>query len=130
MAPAIRGHKASSARLSPPPTHSKNEGWEGGGVPSTCWKAPAGPRPILFHFPHNRVPPSPGTIYSPQPAIVCGDFKLIHFAETNKYELYNLRDDISERHDLSQEQPEKLQEMINLLNAALKDKSALPPRRK
>ena len=92
--------------------------------------APASPRPILFHFPHNWVPHAPGNIYSPQSALVCGDFKLIHFAETNRYELYNLKDDISERHDLSQEQPAKLQEMINLLNATLKDKAALHPRRR
>ena len=63
-----------------------------------------------------------------QSALVCGDFKLIHFAETDRYDLYNLRDSISESHDLSQEQPEKLLEMINLLNANLKDKAALHPR--
>ena len=92
--------------------------------------APASPRPILFHFPHNWVPHALGDTYSPQSAIVYGDYKLIHFAETNKYELYNLKDDIFERHDLSQEQPEKLQQMINLFNATLKDKAALHPRRR
>ena len=63
-------------------------------------------------------------------SLVCGDYKLIHFAETDRYELYNLRDDIYERHDLSHEQPAKLQEMINLLNPTLKDKAALHPRRR
>ena len=92
--------------------------------------APASPRPILFHFPHNWVPHALGDTYSPQSALVYGDFKLIHFPETNKYELYNLREDISESHDLSQEQPAKLQEMINLLNATLKDKAALHPRKR
>lgn len=92
--------------------------------------APASPRPILFHFPHNWVPHALGDTYSPQSALVCGDFKLIHFPETNKYELYNLRDDISERHDLSQEQPAKLQEMIRLMNERLHSTRALPPRKR
>ncbi|MCQ2371210.1 MAG: hypothetical protein MJ058_04045 [Akkermansia sp.] len=65
-----------------------------------------------------------------QSALVCGDFKLIHFAETNKYELYNLHDDISERHDLSQEQPAKLQEMIRLMNECLQATRAQHPRKR
>ena len=65
-----------------------------------------------------------------QSALVCGDFELIHFAETDTYELYNLREDISESHDLSQEQPAKLQEMIRLMDERLQATRALPPRKR
>lgn len=71
-----------------------------------------------------------GDTYSPQSALVCSVFKLIHFAETDKYELYNLREDISERHDLSQEQPEKLQQMIRLMNERLRATRAQHPRKR
>ena len=71
-----------------------------------------------------------GDTYSPQSALVCGDFKLIHFAETDTYELYNLHGDISERHDLSQEQPAKLQEMIRLMNERLQATRAQHPRKR
>lgn len=99
-------------------------------LPSLRGRQAGSPRPILFHISHNWVPHTKGATYSPQSALVYGDYKLIHFAETNRYELYNLADDISERHDLSQEQPAKLQEMINLLNSSLNAKSALPPRKR
>ncbi len=44
-----------------------------------------------------------------------GDYKLIHFFDDNKVELYNLKDDISEQHDLSKNMPEKTAQMMQLL---------------
>jgi len=44
-----------------------------------------------------------------------GDWKLIEFFEDGSVELYNLRDDLSERNDLSRERPEKVRELKTLL---------------
>jgi arylsulfatase A-like enzyme len=49
-------------------------------------------------------------------AIRVGDFKLLHFVETDKIELYNVKEDISERKDLSAQMPDKTKEMLDLLN--------------
>jgi len=49
-------------------------------------------------------------------AIRSGDWKLVHFYEENKIELYNVKKDISEATDLSVELPEKTSELMNLLN--------------
>jgi arylsulfatase A-like enzyme len=49
-------------------------------------------------------------------AIRVGDFKLLHFVETNKVELYNVKEDISEKNDLATKMPKKAQEMLGQLN--------------
>lgn len=49
-------------------------------------------------------------------AIRSGDWKLVHFYEENKIELYNVKKDISEATDLSNELPEKASELMNQLN--------------
>lgn len=49
-------------------------------------------------------------------AIRIGDFKLLHFVETNKVELYNVKEDISEKNDLSKKMPKKVEEMLSQLN--------------
>lgn len=76
---------------------------------------------LFFHYPHYH---SSG--WKPGSAIRMGDWKLIHFYENDNYELYNLKDDISEKNDLSVMYPEKvmllkkkLQEMIEDTNSSL-----------
>ena len=49
-------------------------------------------------------------------AIRVGDYKLLHFIETDKVELYNIKKDISEKNDLAAIMPDKKQEMLVLLN--------------
>lgn len=49
-------------------------------------------------------------------AIRKGDYKLLHFVETDKIELYNVKEDISERNDLSSTMPQKVEELLGLLN--------------
>jgi arylsulfatase A-like enzyme len=44
-----------------------------------------------------------------------GDYKLIEFYEDGNVELYNLRDDISEKTDLSSQLPQKAKEMRDML---------------
>ncbi len=55
----------------------------------------------------------------PQSAIRKGDFKLIHFAEDDRVELYNLGDDVSEQNDLSKHQAETSAKLRTLLDRQL-----------
>lgn len=41
-----------------------------------------------------------------------GDWKLMEFLEDGRLELYNLRDDLGETHNLAQEQPVKTRELL------------------
>jgi arylsulfatase A-like enzyme len=71
-------------------------------------------RPLVWHLPH----------YSPQrgkpaTALRMGDFKILHFYEDDRYELYNLAQDRSEKNNLADSQPEKLDEMKQLLEQEL-----------
>ena len=43
------------------------------------------------------------------------DYKLIRFFEGDRYELYNLRNDIGEKHNLALEMPEQLEKMKKIL---------------
>jgi arylsulfatase A-like enzyme len=49
-------------------------------------------------------------------AIRSGDYKLLHFVETDKVELYNVKTDISEKTDLSKTMPEKTKALLDELN--------------
>ena len=61
---------------------------------------------LFWHFPHYH-----GSTWKPGSAIRSGDWKLIYFYEEEVYELYNLNSDIEEQNDLSEENPEKLEEL-------------------
>ena len=54
---------------------------------------------LYWHYPryHHSTPSS---------AIIAGDYKLIYFYEDERKELYNLNEDLGERFDLSEQQPE------------------------
>ena len=67
-------------------------------------------RELYWHYPH----------YSnqggkPSGAVRAGDYKLIEFYEDNRVELYNLKQDIGERHDIAGQMPEKVSELRELL---------------
>ncbi len=64
----------------------------------------------------------------PSSVIMKGDYKLIKYYEYDSYELFNLREDISETNDLSQEKPEiarsllqELQEWVEEVEAPVPD---------
>jgi arylsulfatase A-like enzyme len=61
---------------------------------------------IYWHYPHYH--PGGATPYG---AIRSGDFKLIEFFEDQHVELYNLREDLSEKQDLSQRMAGKAAEL-------------------
>ena len=78
---------------------------------------------IYWHYPHYSN--QGGT---PGGAVRAGDFKLIEFYEDNRIELYNLRDDIGEEHDLAAEMPEKTAELRRMLRDWRKDVGAVMPK--
>jgi arylsulfatase A-like enzyme len=56
---------------------------------------------IFWHYPHyGNQGGTPGS------SIRAGDYKLLHFFEDDRIELYNLREDISEDHDLAAAMPD------------------------
>lgn len=66
---------------------------------------------IFWHFPHY----SNHGMQSPGGAVRCGDFKLLEYYENNAVQLFNLKDDIGEQHDLSASEPEKVKELQEML---------------
>jgi arylsulfatase A-like enzyme len=69
-------------------------------------------RPVFWHYPHY----SGGLGGRPSGAVRLGDYKLIEFYEDNHVELYNLKNDLSEKNDLAELNPEKVDELNILLH--------------
>lgn len=81
-------------------------------------------RPAIFwHYPHYH-----GSTWAPGAAVRAGDWKLIEFYEDSCVELYNLRNDIGEKHDLATAEPEKTRELTELLHQWQKEVGAKMPR--
>ncbi len=49
-------------------------------------------------------------------AVRSGDYKLVQYIETKQLELYNLKEDISEEFNLSDKEPEKMNQLLKQLN--------------
>jgi arylsulfatase A-like enzyme len=60
----------------------------------------------------------------PSGAIRKGDFKLIEVFETGNYELYNVRKDIGENHNLANKMPEVVEELARDLKTWRKKTNA------
>lgn len=80
---------------------------------------------LFWHYPHYQLYQLGGT--TPYGAIHAGDFKLIEFYEDMHVELYNLRDDIGEQHDLAATMPDKVNELRARLHAWRKEVGAQMP---
>jgi len=66
---------------------------------------------IYWHYPHyGNQGGSPGG------AVRAGDYKLIEFYEDKRVEMYNLKDDVGEKHDLSAEMPRKAAQLRKMLH--------------
>ncbi|MCX8489405.1 MAG: sulfatase [Opitutales bacterium] len=78
---------------------------------------------IFWHYPHYH--PGGATPYS---AIRSGDFRLVHFYEDDRDELYDLANDVSETKDLAPSQPDHAKALRTRLDAWLKSVDAQLPK--
>lgn len=87
------------------------------------------PRETVFcHFPHPGV-----DRLGPATYVRHGDWKLIRrFCDnddrSDRYELYNLRDDLGETNNLAAQMPEKVKELASRIDGFLKDTDAVIPK--
>ncbi len=77
---------------------------------------------IYWHYPHYH-----GSGNRPSGAVRAGDYKLIEWYEDNSVELYNLKSDIGEKHDLAKIMPEKAAELQAMLAKWRKQMNARMP---
>ncbi|MHC4122722.1 MAG: sulfatase [Planctomycetota bacterium] len=76
-------------------------------VPLLLQKGRLNRQAIYWHYPHYASGP-------PSSAVRAGDYKLIEFYEEG-IELYNLKNDIGEKHNLAEKMPEKAAELKKML---------------
>lgn len=92
-------------------------------------------RPLFWHFPIYLQAYKPSqnenrdSLFRTRPGSVVryGDWKLHYYFENNEIELFNLRNDIGEQHDLSTKYPQKSEELMTLLRSWWKDTNAPIP---
>jgi len=90
-------------------------------MPLLKQEPPADPqRPIFWHFPNTYGEP-------PYSSVRKGDWKLIYQHVDRRLELYNLRADIGEEHNLADSEREKLREMTDTLTEFLRSAGAKMP---
>jgi arylsulfatase A len=77
---------------------------------------------LFFHYPHYY----PTT--SPVSAVRARDWKLLHFYEGDRVELYHLSEDLGEKNDLAGKMPAKAAELKGLLDGWLRKAGAQLPR--
>jgi arylsulfatase A-like enzyme len=68
-------------------------------------------RPLFWHYPHFS-----NQLGRPAGAVRLGNWKLVDNFESSQVELYNLKDDVGERHDVAKDFPVKRDELHGLLN--------------
>ena len=97
-------------------------------VPALRGESINGERPLVFHLPNIwGEGAGQGTGYGPQSAVIQGDWKLIYRHVQQKFELYNIAEDISEKNDLAAKMPEKVRELAKLLSKELRQCDAQMP---
>jgi len=77
-------------------------------------------RPLFWHFPiylqgGNKETQDPLFRTRPGSAVRLGEWKLIQYFENNDIELYNLKDDIGEKNNHAESNPEKVKELLGIL---------------
>jgi arylsulfatase A-like enzyme len=92
-------------------------------VPLLRGKAVLPHKELFWHYPHYWN----GTNVSPYSVARVGDWKLIRFYEANREELYNLRDDLSEKTDLAAKMSQKRRDLSARLDVWLKRVGAQMP---
>ncbi|MGH7199505.1 MAG: sulfatase-like hydrolase/transferase, partial [Planctomycetaceae bacterium] len=84
--------------------------------------------PLFWHFPGYLGAGKDHWRTTPVGVIRDGDWKLMEFFEDGRLELYNLREDIGETHNLAETMPEKVKELHAQLTAWRKQIDAPMPR--
>ena len=82
---------------------------------------------LFWHYPHYQHYQLGGA--TPYSAIRKGDFKLIEFLDDTRVELYNLKDDIGEQHNLAETMPDKVEELRKRLHVWRTEVGAQMPTR-
>ncbi len=82
-------------------------------------------RPIFWHYPNKWGASGPGI--GSASAIRIGDWKLIYFHKSRQIELFNVTNDISEKHNLSKKYPKKVVYLAKLLGNYLRETKAQMP---
>jgi arylsulfatase A len=82
-------------------------------------------RDLFWHYPHYQHYQQEGT--TPYGAIRRGDWKLIEYYDDKPPELYNLRDDLSEQHNLAATEPERVKALRESLRAWRREVGAQMP---
>lgn len=82
---------------------------------------------LFWHYPHYQHYQLGGT--TPYGAVRQGDFKLIEFFDDMRVELYDVKNDIGEKHDLASQMPEKVKQLRDRLHAWRKEVGAQMPSR-
>jgi len=80
---------------------------------------------LFWHFPHYGNHGS-----GPCSSVRVGDWKLIEWLEDGGVELFNLATDLSEKHDLAAQHPDRVQQMRERLHVWRKKTGANMPRSK
>lgn len=86
-------------------------------------------RPLIWHVPNNWTGDyDPG--YGPHSTIRVGDWKLIYYHSPHRkdrFELFNLAEDLSEEHNLASTHPEQVQQLAQRLQHELMSRDASMP---
>jgi arylsulfatase A len=80
---------------------------------------------LFWHYPHHQHYQQGGTM--PYGAIRSGDVKLIEFFNDMHVELYDVKNDIGEQHDLAKERPKVVEELRTRLHEWRKEVGAQMP---
>ncbi|MFB6454824.1 sulfatase [Chitinophaga sp. Hz27] len=83
-------------------------------------------RPLLFHYP-NRWTTNEDEGYAWSSGMRFGKWKIIYLMKQQKLELYNLEEDLGEKHDLSLSNPEQLTALARMWTFVLKQRGAQMP---
>ncbi|WP_340114593.1 sulfatase [Maribellus mangrovi] len=92
-------------------------------------------RPLFWHFPiylqayvkNDTTTQDPLFRTRPGSALRYGDWKLIQYFENNDIELYNLKEDIGEKNNMANSNPEKVDELLEMLERWRKETGAPVP---
>lgn len=82
-------------------------------------------RPLFWHYPNRWGPTGPGIGASS--TVRLGDWKLIYYHANRSFELFNLKEDIGESVNRTNDSPEKLKELARVLTNYLKQVDAQMP---